>query len=212
MKKAILFIAAMLLIGTTAQANDQKQSDQINRDAKRYRAVQPVVFFEGGVTFYVYPNGEMDFKTLHHKKNQRVDWNNGRYNSPGHTRRYRPSTRFSIQYDYYGRLKKVGNSYINYNSFDQASRIGSVAIQYNRTGLVSKIGGLHIYYNRYNKIQYVEGNVHYNGCGYCGVTGCTTSHGAYYTNKRSHTYNRNHKYNNDKNDHIYKNRKRKYQK
>ena len=197
----VLCIAAMLLLGTTVQAADQKHRDQQDRVTKRYRQAQPISFIERGVKFFVYPNGEIDFRFLNRRSRSRnVDWNDRRYNAPGSYGYYnRPA---GTKYDYYGRLKKVGVNYINYDRYDRVRRIGSIILRYNRRGLVNQIGGLHIYYNRYAKIRHVEGNVHFDGCEFCGAGSCNVPHDPYFNqNRRLKQYNQD--------DDYYKNRKRK---
>ncbi|MEW7292978.1 hypothetical protein [Aquimarina sp. 2304DJ70-9] len=208
MKKALLFIAALLLVGTTAQATDHKHSDHQDRVTNRYLNSQPIVFVRGGVKFFVYPEGTIDFKVLKRGVRPRhTDWNNNRHSTPGSYGYYnRPYYNHrGIKYDYYGRLKKVGLNYISYDRYDRVRRIGSVYLRYNRRGLVSQIGGLHIYYNRYSRIKFVEGDVHYTGCGYCGIDGCTATHDPYFNQNWRPKYMH---HNNDDN-HYYKNRKRK---
>ncbi|WP_027394210.1 hypothetical protein [Aquimarina latercula] len=207
MKKMILFIAAMLLIGTTAQATDQKNSDQVDRVTKRYRGSQPIVFVEGGIKFFVYPNGEIDFKTPRRRNYNNSDWNTRNYNAPGRTRAYRSNNRFTVRYDYYGRLKRVGITTIGYNQFDQVRRIGSVLIRYNRRGKLAKIGGLRVYYGKRGRIRHIEGSIHHTGCGFCGVDGCSMTHDPYY-NFNGRSNHRDWKNHND-DDHNNKNRKRK---
>ncbi|MFD2564696.1 hypothetical protein [Aquimarina rubra] len=205
MKKMILFIAAMLLVGTAAQAADQKLSDQVDRVTKRYRYAQPIVFVEGGVTFFVYPNGEIDFKNPRQRNYNHWDWNSRNYNAPGRTRGYRHNNRFTVRYDYYGRLKRVGLTTIGYNRFDQVRRIGSVLMRYNRRGRLAQVGGLHIYYGKRGRIKHIEGNIHYTGCGFCGIDGCSMTHDPYYNfNGRSNHHDR---IDHDDDD-YYKNRKR----
>ncbi len=205
MKKVILFIAVMLLVGTAAQAADQNKSDQVDRVTKRYRNAKPIVFVENGVRFFVYPNGEVDFRTPRRRNYDNWDWNSSNYNTPGNNRNYRRhNNRFTVKYDYYGRLKRVGLTTISYNRFDQVRRIGSVLIRYNRRGKVAKIGGLHIYYGKRGRIRHIEGNVHYTGCGYCGIDGCSAPHDPYYNIQgRS-----NHHDWNQEDDFYFKNRKR----
>ncbi|MHA7058864.1 hypothetical protein ACWGOQ_0016690 [Aquimarina sp. M1] len=204
MKKMILFIAAMVLVGTATQAADQKISDQVDRVSKRYRYAQPIVFVEGGITFFVYPNGEIDFKTPRRRNLNHINWNSRNYSAPGHTRGYRHNNRFTVRHDRYGRLNRVGLTTIGYNRFDKVRRIGSVLLRYNRRGKLAQIGGLHIYYGKKGKIIRVQGTVHYTGCGHCGVQGCSMTHNSYYNfNRRSNQH--------DQLDHIsdrYQNRKR----
>ncbi len=203
----VLFIAAMLLVGTTAQATDYKHSDHQDRVTKRYHHTQPIVFIEGGVKFFVSPEGDIDFKILRTRSRTRQphwNWNNNIYGAPGSHAYYNPYRR-TVRYDYYGRLKKVGVNYISYDRHNRVRRIGTVIVRYNRRGLLYKIGGLHIFYNKYGKIRYTEGDVHYNGCGYCGIDGCSITHDPYYNQQWKPQYRNHH---NDDNQ-YYKNRKRK---
>lgn len=201
MKKMILFIAALLLIGTTAQATDQL-SDHQDRVTKRYHQAQPIVFIQNGVKFLVYPNGEVDFRTVRNRSRNHT-WSSHRgFNTPGGYYGYTPRSRHGfVRYDYYGRLKKVGLNYLTYDRYNRVRRIGSIYIQYNRRGLAHQIGGLYIYYNRHGNIRHVEGNVYDDGCGFCGIDGCSIGHDPYYNqNWRAKRY--------DDDRHHYKNRKR----
>lgn len=201
----ILFIAVLLLVGTTAQATDHKNSDHKDRVTKRYNNAQPIVFVEGGVKFFVYPEGDIDYKIIRRRgRSHYGNWNSNVYNTPGSYAHRRHYNNF-VRYDYYGRLKKVGRNYISYDRYNRVRRVGSVSMRYNRRGLVYQIGGLHIYYKKYGRIKYVEGNVHYDGCGYCGIDGCTTTHVPYFNQTWKPKYD-NH---DDDDDHYYKNRKRK---
>ncbi len=207
MKKMILFTAALLLIVTTVKANDHNHADHKDRVTKRYHNTQPIVFIEGGIKFLVYPEGSIDYKVLNRRgRSHYGNWNTRRYNTPGtYTQRVRAHHNNFIRYDYYGRLKKVGPNYISYDRYNRVRRIGTISIRYNRRGLVYQIGGLRIYYNRYDRIRETEGNIHYDGCGYCGIDGCTTTHDPYYNRNWQPKY---YKHDND-DDHYYKNRKRK---
>ncbi len=200
----ILFIAALFVIGTTAQATDHKHQDHHNRVTKRYQHTQPIVFIQGGVQFFVYPEGEIDFKILRKRSQNNVWSSHNSVNTPGGYYGYNTVSpyRTAVRYDYYGRLKRVGPNYISYDRYNRVRRIGTTYIRYNRRGLTYQIGGLHIYYNRYGNIKYVEGNVHYDGCGYCGIDGCTMTHNPYYNqNWKPRHYDK-------RNTHYYKNRKR----
>ncbi len=201
----ILFIAVLLLVGTTAQATDQNYSDHKDRVTKRYHHAQPIIFIEGGIKFFVYPDGGIDYKILRRRHRPHNSWNNNVYNAPGSYERHRPYNNF-IRYDYYGRLKKVGPNYINYDRYNRVRRIGTISIRYNRRGLVHRIGGLYIYYKRYDRIHYTEGNVHYDGCGYCGIDGCSITHRPYYKKAWKPKYHDDD--DDDDDDHYYKNRRR----
>lgn len=205
MKKMVLFFAVIFLTGITAQATDHKHSDHHDRVTKRYQHAQPIIFIQGGIKFFVYPEGGIDYKILRSRTSPYRNWSShGAINTPGGYYGYSRSNNRFVQYDYYGRLKKVGSNYISYDRYDRVRRIGSVNIRYNRRGLLYQVGGLHIYYNRYNTIKHVEGNVHYDGCGYCGINGCTITHAPYYNqNWKPRSFEKPYR------DHYYKNRKRK---
>lgn len=200
----ILFIAVLLLAGTTAQATDQKLSHHKDGVTKRYHHTQPIIFIEGGVKFFVYPDGGIDYKVIKRRYKPRYGhWNSNAYNAPGAYRHHRPNN--FIKYDYHGRLKKVGRNYITYDRYNRVRRVGTVSMRYNRRGLVYQIGGLHIYYKKYGRIKFVEGSVHYNGCGYCGIDGCSITHGSYYKhNWKQKQYD----HDDDDDDHNYKDRRR----
>ena len=199
----ILFIAVLLLAGTTARATYQTNSDHQNRVTKRYsHAQQPIAFVEKGVQFFVYPNGDIDYKTLR-KHRHHSNWDRNVNNSPG-TYRDRPLYNRFVQYDHWGRLKKVGPNYIGYDRYNRVGRIGSISIRYNRNGLVHQLGGLQVFYNRYGRIKFVKGNVHYTDCGYCGTHKCATAHNPHYNQNWKQRYD-----DDDDDDDDYKDRKRK---
>ncbi len=178
-------MAALLLIGTTAHATDHKHLDHQDRVTKRYRQAQPIVFIQGGVKFFVHTDGSVDFKILNRRsRSQQVRWHGQA--TPG-AYRYNPY-RNMVRYDYYGRLKRVKSNHISYNRYNQVRRIGTIVVRYNRRGLVSQIGGLHIHYRKHGNIKFVEGNVYYNGCGHCGMDGCTATHDPYYHQNRRPKY------------------------
>ncbi len=196
MRKIVLFITALLTLGTAKQAiaNDKQIKKEII--TKRHpKQVQPIVFLQKGIKFFIYPDGSIDYRVP--KKHQNRHWRNIPYPTPGEYR-YNNRRNSFITYDYYGRLKRVGNIYINYDRYRRASRIGNVIIRYNRRGLVRQIGGLTIYYNRYNQVRYTEGHIYHNGCGYCNISNCSIDHPPYY---RQHSKHQNH--------YKYQNRKRK---
>ncbi len=204
----ILFIAVLLLTGTTARATDQTNSDHKKRVTKRYTNAQPITFVEKGIQFFVYPNGDIDYKILRRYRNQN-NWGRNANNSPGTYRDRNPYNRF-VQYDHFGRLKKVGSNYISYDRYNRVRRIGSVSIRYNRNGLVHQLGSLQVFYNRYGRIRYTKGNVHYTECGYCGTHECDMTHNPHYNQNWKQKYDDDDDDDNDNDDDDnYKYRKRK---
>lgn len=97
---------------------------------------EPVKLSIRGVDFFIFPSGDFDFNT--HQRNNPYYYNPGAYG-------------VRIEKDRYGKIRRVGNVFINYNRYGQVRRIGNVFIQYNDEGFVRKIGHLHLKYrgNRY---------------------------------------------------------------
>jgi hypothetical protein len=84
-----------------------------------------VNFFERGIEFFVFTNGDFDFDTSNsYQRGIRIDR------------------------DFRGRIRNVGNVFINYDRFGNVSRIGSVFINYNR-GQLASVGDLRVFYDRY---------------------------------------------------------------
>ena len=189
-------MAALLLVGTTAEATDNQLSDHHgNGVAKRYNRAQPITFVEGGVKFFVYPEGEIEFKILRNRNRTRQanwGWNSNVHSTPG-SQRYHNTYRRPVRYDYYGRLKRVGSNHIFYDRYNRVRSVGTVQMRYNRRGLLHQVGGLHIFYTKHGRIKYFDGSVHY--------TNCATPQSPYFEQNRTNRH-----YNDD---HIYKNRKRK---
>ncbi len=99
----------------------------------RHRMEDPVKIKVRDVDFYIFPNGEFDFNA-HQRHNRR----GGYYQSYG----------VRVERDRSGKIRRVGNVYINYNRYAQVSRIGNVFIRYNRRGFIEKIGRKRLRYHR----------------------------------------------------------------
>ena len=188
MKKITLVLAAMLLSITSATATkatvDLGQKDL--RITNRYRYSQPILFVERGVEFLVFPSGEFDFNTeknysdrnrYNKKRNSRRGTINKTYGAPGVRINYTKPRGIYVSHDRFGRLRRVGNTFINYDTYGRVKRIGSVYMKY-RHGKLKQVGGLNIKYNRRGDMVSLNGTVNYSnqGCGFCGMTGCTTDH------------------------------------
>ena len=63
-----------------------------------------------------------------------------------------------IEHDSFGRVRRIGNTFINYDNRDRVNRIGTVYMRYNRTAL-TQIGGMRIVYNRRGEIVDTVGNI-----------------------------------------------------
>ena len=192
MKKITLLVASILLVGSVANSSEIiKNSGEERRN--NYSFDEPISFTERGIEFFVFPNGDFDFNT-------RPDDSEGDYyyKTAGKretTEEKRPmnyGTR--IEHDSFGRVRRVGNTFINYDNRDRVSRIGSVYMRYNRTAL-TQIGGMRIIYNRRGEIVDTIGNIK----SYSGYA---------YNNYNNHYYDDNDNYsasNNDNDYYYYKN-------
>ena len=148
MKKGLLLLLGMLMMVSTAEATDRVKTKSKKDYNNRYSA-KSIQFMEKGIKFFVYPNGDFDFNTNTRSRytSQYVYRNGRRYKSRV------PHRKVRISRDYYGRVKSVGNTYINYNRFGKISRVGSIFIDYNHRRM-TRVGGLKIKYDRYGNVRY----------------------------------------------------------
>lgn len=159
MKKITLLVASILLVGSAANATVIIKNSVEART--RYSFDEPISFTERGIEFFVFPNGEFDFNTR--PNDSEGDYY---YKTAGKrtvTQERRPTNYGTrIEFDSFGRVRRVGNTFINYDNRDRVSRIGSIYMKYNRTAL-AQIGGMRIIYNRNGEIVDTIGNIK----GYC---------------------------------------------
>ena len=108
-----------------------------------------------------------------------------------------------IERDNFGRIRRVGNTFINYDNRDRVSRIGTVFITYNRIGL-TQIGGMRIIYDRRGDIVDMIGEVKgYRNYGYAYYT-YGSNNGYSYNNHDDRDYNdRDHATSYNNNDYYY---------
>ena len=95
-----------------------------------HRMEEPVEIRERSISFYIFPDGTFDFNA-----------HGSHYQDAGFTG-------VRIERDRYGKIRRIGNVFINYNRYGQVSRIGRFFIKYNRRGLVERIGHRYIRYRR----------------------------------------------------------------
>lgn len=215
--KTLVQLFTVLLVGlTTVTAAEKIDSATQVEDiiTTRYRYAQPIQFVERGVEFLIFPDGSFDFNTnvrsnhyddydvYYRRSNTRRGSINGTFGAPGTRVKFSKSRRNGgviIKHDYDGKVRRIGNVFINYNRRGQVKRIGSLYLSYNRARFVRQIGGLHLRYNRRGHIISTTGYVNFNnqGCGFCGVTGCSTNH---YGDHSNHGNHHNDDYDNDWND------------
>ena len=163
MKKITLLVASILLVGSVANASEIKKSGEEKRT--RFSFDEPISFMERGIEFFVFPNGEFDFNT-------RPDDSEGDYfyktaGKRGNGQEKRPTNYGTrIEHDSFGRVRRIGNTFINYDNRDRISRIGSIYMKYNRFAL-AQVGGMRIVYNRRGEIVDTVGRIKgYSNSGY----------------------------------------------
>ena len=151
MKKITFFVATFVLAFCTSNASEINFSGVNSNSATRFDHNEPIQFSERGIDFFVFPNGEFDFNTRPEDSNgdyyfktagrRSVEANNNNFENFG----------VRIERDNFGRIRRIGNTFINYDFQDRVSRIGSVFLRYNRFTLV-QIGGLQLVYNQFGEL------------------------------------------------------------
>ncbi|MFT7351104.1 MAG: hypothetical protein ACI9XR_000839 [Flavobacterium sp.] len=185
MKNFTLLVASVLLIGNLANANETKIISKVK--AVNYYENEPLSFIERGIEFFVFPNGDFDFNT-------RPDDSQGNYQFKTAGRRSTEVNRGNrpinygvlIEQDSFGRVRRVGNTFINYDFSDRVTRIGTVYMQYNRFAL-DQIGNMRLIYNRHGQIVNTVGNIkgnRYQGYAYQN----NQNNSPYYQNNNSSDY------------------------
>ena len=183
--KITLLATGLLLFSDGLWASKTSSFDansQNSRFVSNYGDINPIEFVERGVAFYVFLDGEFDFNTQpnasFYKNSNENRTRNGRTTN---TRTlsfsntyYGTSSGIRIEHDYMGRVRRVGNVFINYDAFGRVKRIGSVYMRYNSFAL-KQVGGLRIIYNRRGQIIDIVGfvnnfnsipNYNFNGNGH----------------------------------------------
>jgi hypothetical protein len=147
MKKGILLLLAIMSLTTVNADNINKSISEIGV-TNRYD--DAVTFIERNVQFHVYLNGDFDYNT-HYKNTRYVDY---------YGKRIKTNHGVRIERDHRGRVRRVGNTFINYDIRGNVKRIGRVYIDY-RFGKLAKVGNLKIRYDRWGNPRFY-GNVKYN--------------------------------------------------
>ena len=123
MKKGMFLLIAMLtFVGLTAS----------NNNGVNYRYNDAVTFVERGIEFNVFLNGEFQFEPL---------YNRSYYNHYG-------NRRLPVSRDHFGRVTRVGNTFINYGRFGNVVGIGNIPVTY-RFGQLASVGNLIVDYDRW---------------------------------------------------------------
>lgn len=189
MKKITLVLAALLLSLGNAMATTsaKKVFDDGGRRVYApvdYRYAEPIVFMERGIEFYVFPNGEFDFNTVPSgpRATTNVTYGAPRGNAYGYYRNRAPQG-IRVEHDYNGRVRRVGNVFINYDATGRVKRVGSVYMRYNSFAL-AQVGGLRLIYDRRGRIIDIRGFV--NGYSQAYTYAPVNNH---YSPSSTYTYN-----------------------
>ncbi|MGO4904828.1 hypothetical protein [Flavobacterium sp. W20_MBD1_R3] len=156
MKKITLLVASIFVFGgSTANAAEKIAFSVERRSPVDLREANPIVFTERGIEFFVFPDGQLDFNTRPttgrdmYYKSSRKNGVNKTFGAPGNVRNGNYGVK--VEHDNRGRVRQVGNVFINYDVNDRVKRIGSVYMTYNRFAL-ERVGRLEIIYNRRGQI------------------------------------------------------------
>lgn len=166
MKRITLLLVGLLFTTITTQASNSSELKE-NREGltNRYRYAEPILFVERGVEFFIFPNGEFDFNTHPRFRRNRRSVNTT-YGAPRTSRRGSYTTYGNrgvrVEHDEFGRVRSIGNLFLNYDRFGRIKRIGSIYMTYNRgraNRTLSQIGGMTVRYNRWGKLIYQHGSI-----------------------------------------------------
>lgn len=164
MKKFTLLVASFFLVGSMAVASENPVFSD-NATIARFDMDEPISFTERGIEFFVFPNGEFDFNTRPNDSQGSYIYKTAGKRTATVVERRPVNYGVKIEHDSFGRVRRIGNTFINYDFNDRVSRIGTVYMKYNRYAL-SEVGGLRIIYNRRGQIIDIIGNVKGNSRGY----------------------------------------------
>ena len=196
MKRITLLVASIFLVVSVAKASEvNTKSDEVRRS--NYSFNEPISFTERGILFFVFPNGEFDFNTRPEDNEGDYFYKTAERRGPEVQTRELVNYGTRIEHDVFGRVRRIGNTFINYDNSDRVSRIGSVYMRYNRFAL-TQIGGMQIIYNRRGDIVDTIGSIK-------GYGGYTYNNNHYYDDNDSYTTSNN----NNTDNYYYKNDGRK---
>lgn len=196
MKRITLLVASIFLVVSVAKASEvTTKSGEVRRSD--YSFNESISFTERGILFFVFPNGEFDFNTRPEDNEGDYFYKTAERRGPEVQTRELVNYGTRIEHDVFGRVRRIGNTFINYDNSDRVSRIGSVYMRYNRFAL-TQIGGMQIIYNRRGDIVDTIGSIK-------GYGGYTYNNNHYYDDNDSYTTSNN----NNTDNYYYKNDGRK---
>ena len=156
MKTITFLLAAFVLGANVAKASVVTIAGE--KMAARFGANDPIEFNERGILFFVFPNGEFDFNTRPSDQQGGYFYKGAGRRGAINGNRMQGNYGVLIENDSYGRIRRVGNTFINYDYNNRVARIGSVFMRYNRFALV-QVGGLQLVYNRFGTVIDSYGSV-----------------------------------------------------
>ena len=172
---------------------------------KKKRYAQPIMFVKRGIEFLIFPDGSFDFNTniddgfyddTYYRFNSRRSNINTTRRGPNSSIKYRLNRYTNrgvlISRDRDGKVRRIGNVYVNYDRSGRITCTGSIFMSYNRGKYSNlyRVGGLQVNYNQRGEIVNTRGQVNrfYNDyCNFCGVQSCEITHG--FGNGRGHHTN-----------------------
>lgn len=123
MKKGVLIVLGMLMMVSSVEA--KKSENLPNRFGVNYYAYNNAVnFFENGIEFFVFTNGDFDFD---------INFTN---------------RRLPIDRDFRGRITRIGTISLRYDFRGNVTRIGGISMGYFRDRL-TRVGNLRVRYDRW---------------------------------------------------------------
>lgn len=145
MKRTVLLFATGLLMTAVAQATPTK-TEAVDQQHP-YHEPTPVILTEQGITFYVYADGKVAYKSprVNHNRNY-IQRRNAKHTPVNHRSRMietKLTQRNYIRYNRAGQLAHVGNVQLTYDGRGHVVQIGRVPLIYQR-GMLTQVGELRI--------------------------------------------------------------------
>jgi hypothetical protein len=166
MKKITLLFGLLILVSTiSVEANSTNKTNLKIGNYGRYHQ-RPVTFVERNVKFYIYQNGDLDFDINSYQNgyygasDNYNNYGNRKSNSRSRNTKKHHSDRYYghhsdyIQYDYYGRAKRIGSTFIHYDYYGKVIAINAISISYRHHRLY-RVGNLRIIVDRYGHTRYI---------------------------------------------------------
>lgn len=159
MKKITLFVASLMLATTATKASEIINFSRTNLEFKtHFNLDEPIQFSERGIDFFVFSNGKFDFNTRPNENSANYYYKTAGRRSAEFNNQQLENYGVRIDQDNFGRIRRIGNTFINYDFQDRVSRIGTIFLRYNRFSLI-QIGGLQLVYNRFGELIDTFGSV-----------------------------------------------------